>query len=873
MRRLMIPVLTISAIWISTAMAMECVDYRDHLHRIGTTEIGENAVLIVLVGDHAIVPVQSGLRVFDISDPRSMVLVGGCDWGSFSALAMEAEGGFLYAAGREFGDDPGNKLTVFDITDITNPVPMTSLDLDHYPRSMAIANGHLYLTLYDRLCIYDLADPAEPAQVTEYFEHCGNGLQGITIEGNLAYMVNGMPQLAILDISDPMQPRYLGGAYGTAREMENVCVKGDYAYVSNWDDGIAVYDVSDPYAPFLANEVRLTSECHFVGIKGDYLYASTSCTTDSGLWVLDASYGAYPEIVNFTALATCPHDFDFLGDRAFVVTFAYYHGSFLESVDISVPESVPGGHEWDMGTMGNSAVAYHEPFVLMSGFDDGHHYLRSSRLTSVGTVRPVGSCELPYGPVDIAMCGEYGYVSCRGVSIIGVDGSGQLQPVGRIQFGNPVEGTGQIIVRGDYAYVVTIPGGIHILDVTDPASPIDLGMRCGGVRITALKIVGDRIYLARGGTTGVGDIEIWQITDPLQPQLLGTYHVGNYIRDLDACNQRLYACTGSTMHDQLLVLDIAHPESPQLLSSLLGVSGDVTLADGVAYVAGAIDMSIVDIRNDCSPCQIGNLGYGALDMVVAGGAIVMSNNHGLVVAPRQCALEQWTTVQIDIRPGSETNVINCKGGHGMVPVAVLTTPEFDALDIDHGTVRFGPAEAREAHRPHGQARRHEVDVDGDHDLDLLFHFRNEETGIRCSDTSAELTGFTFEGGSIRGMDSIVTVPNPDEGAGDETRSIVQGPTGSDSQFRSASGCSPNPFNPSTTIWYVNEVPSSVSLVIYNMAGRRVAVLCEDIEESAGYHEVAWDGRDESGRIVPAGTYIYRLRAGDYAETERMTLIK
>ena len=92
MRRFIILILIFSSSWITAALALECVDYRDHLHRIGTVELGENAYHVVLVGDHAIVPVQSGLLVFDIADPRAMVRVGGCDWESFFAIAMMAEG-------------------------------------------------------------------------------------------------------------------------------------------------------------------------------------------------------------------------------------------------------------------------------------------------------------------------------------------------------------------------------------------------------------------------------------------------------------------------------------------------------------------------------------------------------------------------------------------------------------------------------------------------------------------------------------------------------------------------------------------------------------------------------------------------------------
>jgi hypothetical protein len=55
------------------------------------------------------------------------------------------------------------------------------------------------------------------------------------------------------------------------------------------------------------------------------------------------------------------------------------------------------------------------------------------------------------------------------------------------------------------------------------------------------------------------------------------------------------------------------------------------------------------------------------------------------------------TVVIDIKPGSVTNPINVRSS-GVIPVAVLTTPSFDATSIDVSTVRFGPGNALEAHR-------------------------------------------------------------------------------------------------------------------------------------------------------------------------------
>lgn len=78
---------------------------------------------------------------------------------------------------------------------------------------------------------------------------------------------------------------------------------------------------------------------------------------------------------------------------------------------------------------------------------------------------------------------------------------------------------------------------------------------------------------------------------------------------------------------------------------------------------------------------------------------------------------------------------------------------------------------------------------------------------------------------------------------------------------------PNPFNPSTNISF--ELPTSqfVTLNVYNMLGQQVASIINE-NVSAGSHTVQFNATDLS-----SGIYIYRLQAGDFVQTKRMSLIK
>lgn len=78
---------------------------------------------------------------------------------------------------------------------------------------------------------------------------------------------------------------------------------------------------------------------------------------------------------------------------------------------------------------------------------------------------------------------------------------------------------------------------------------------------------------------------------------------------------------------------------------------------------------------------------------------------------------------------------------------------------------------------------------------------------------------------------------------------------------------PNPFNPSTTISYQLPEVSVVSLRVYDILGREVATLVNEVN-APGYHEVTWDA---SG--VASGVYVCRISSDAFSQTRKMLLMK
>jgi hypothetical protein len=83
---------------------------------------------------------------------------------------------------------------------------------------------------------------------------------------------------------------------------------------------------------------------------------------------------------------------------------------------------------------------------------------------------------------------------------------------------------------------------------------------------------------------------------------------------------------------------------------------------------------------------------------------------------------------------------------------------------------------------------------------------------------------------------------------------------------------PNPFNPSTTINY--DIPSraQVTIEVFNVLGQQIRQLVNEVQ-SAGAYSVDWDGRDSNGSRVASGVYFYKIHAGEYSETKKMTMVK
>ncbi len=125
-----------------------------------------------------------------------------------------------------------------------------------------------------------------------------------------------------------------------------------------------------------------------------------------------------------------------------------------------------------------------------------------------------------------------------------------------------------------------------------------------------------------------------------------------------------------------------------------------------------------------------------------------------------------------------------------------------------------------------------------------------------------------------GSDTITFIANDEGGKTDSDTAIftVNGPSAIDEiaglqpDHFTVEQNYPNPFNPSTTVSFGLPIKSALRLDVFNLLGQNIYSLQENF--SAGFHTITIDAGQ-----WPAGTYIYRIQAGQYSANKKMILIK
>jgi hypothetical protein len=225
---------------------------------------------------------------------------------------------------------------------------------------------------------------------------------------------------------------------------------------------------------------------------------------------------------------------------------------------------------------------------------------------------------------------------------------------------------------------------------------------------------------------------------------------------------------------------------------------------------------------------------------------------------------------LDIKPGSCPNPLKSSEA-GVLPVALMASPDFDIARIDPSSVRLEGVPLlrwlrEDAGAPYLPMTGKDDCLDcrpskKDRVADLAFKFDARTVVAALGDVQdrecrvVRLTATTIDGCPVVGEDVVLILA--DDRAVAATGESIDAEPAPAPRAPALHPARPNPLAGSTRIAYELPAAAHARLDIYDVSGRRVRTLA-NAEHAAGLHEQEWDGADESGSPVAGGIYFHVL---------------
>jgi hypothetical protein len=240
--------------------------------------------------------------------------------------------------------------------------------------------------------------------------------------------------------------------------------------------------------------------------------------------------------------------------------------------------------------------------------------------TLVGKSEPLGG--FVYA---LAVSGTYAYVGDASYGLRIMDVSNPALPVEVGFF--PTDIPRGIDVEGNYAYVST-HSDMSIIDISDPTMPILVGFSSSGHDVD---VVGDYAYLAQ---PYVG-LHILDVSDPTNPVKISTFPTGSENWEVEVVGDYAYFSSNGGL---LRVIDVSNPNAPvqvgqsDVSGNFLDIVGDKIYFVGYNTVLNDYEVQILDISNPISPTLVGTLETsGDLDVAATDTYAYALASYGMVV--------------------------------------------------------------------------------------------------------------------------------------------------------------------------------------------------------------------------------------------------
>ena len=247
---------------------------------------GSHSRNVRILGTHAYVSQgHAGMRILDISDPAGPVET--CwehrmKW----AIKIILHGDHAFVCQRSYGGP-----MVFNVGNPAEPDSVCLVETENikYSYDCVIQGDLIYIAMSSSgLGIADISDLQNPVELSTY--DTGDYMRGLDVSGNLACLAND-DSLLIMDISDPANP-VKTGSVDARSDAYDVAIRDQYAFVADYYEGMTVVNISDPFNPFIAGYLE-TQRAKQIELKDNF---AVIADYGGGVAVLDISDPLNPDL-------------------------------------------------------------------------------------------------------------------------------------------------------------------------------------------------------------------------------------------------------------------------------------------------------------------------------------------------------------------------------------------------------------------------------------------------------------------------------------------------------------------------------------------------------------------------------------------------
>ncbi len=691
---------------------------------------------------------------------------------------------------------------------------------------------------------------------------------------------------------------------GLFEPLGTLYVANDTCYVLSGKD-LVLYDVSDETSPVLLSSHRMdAADVREIRAEGPYLYLTTywegfQIREKANDFRLAGSYTGGTRML-YSSM-----------DKGRVYINCYEDGVHI--VDITEPEEPAflGKYERE-----------DNPVMSVVRNDTCYTPVRSTGLlvldvSDPSAVTEIDSLVLTDFPLRLALQDTIVYVTGE-KSLMAVDVSDvhEMLEVGRldVDYYTTLSTLSPVQVHGNYVLITDYYGGLHIINVSDPASMREVGFFPMG-RPTDAVFSFPHVFVTNKDGLRVVDVSI-----PREPGMVGFVDGDHYLDKVEVYDDVAYICGYNSLYgsSDFFLVDVSQPALPRVLTSLeINGANDVHIVYPLAYLGSRTSgFYILDVSDPDSVVQVGHSEVNAWGIDVqfpyAYLAIEHWDNDGLkvldvsdpdsIVEHGYFPILATYDVFVD---GTIAYVASAFDGVYIIDVSDPENPESLSRVPAYDLVSDVHASGNYLYIADGYAGVNVVYVeDPAHPVEVAYSLAGYGNQIHVVEPYLYLAGGSY------GM-KVLDISVPEEihevgyygkasqgGISADEDYIYMGTLGAGFyvfEFTPTGIVTddpgtpeilprtfvlhqnyPNPFNPSTTIRY--EVPGdpgekkSVDLEVYDLRGHLLEALV-DGEEEPGVHRVQWDGKNRRGEPVPSGVYLYRITVGEFTGTRKMTVLR